>query len=309
MTPLSEDILRNYQIRKTKQQKSAFIDLLLRNFPELKVQNCNHSRSKNLILGDVSNAEILLSAHYDTCSVLPFPNFITPKNILLYAGYILLILIPIFVIITLCSTLLRLITDNFWIHYFVNLFIYFGLLFLLMAGPPNKHTANDNTSGVITLCELYAGLSPDDKKKVAIIFFDSEESGLIGSRAFKKEYKDILNEKLLINFDCVSDGDYILLSISKNARNKWNIEPYFSNVGKKKPLFERAERIFYPSDQKGFPNAIAVAALNHNKFLGYYMGRIHTARDTVFDKENIRYLCDGIHAFIADIPQKTKASD
>ncbi|MBE7043878.1 MAG: Zn-dependent exopeptidase M28 [Ruminococcaceae bacterium] len=199
----------------------------------------------------------------------------------------------------LCSTLLHLVTDEFRIHYFVLLTIYFSLFFLMMAGPPNKHTANDNTSGIITLCELYTSLTEEEKKKVAIVFFDNEENGLLGSRAFKKEHKNTIAKQLLINFDCVSDGDHILFAQTKGARKKWNIEPFFPCSNFKHPMFEKAEQVFYPSDQKGFPNSIAVAALNHNKFLGYYMSRIHTPRDTVFDEENIRYLCSGFHAFIA----------
>lgn len=218
----------------------------------------------------------------------------------------LLILIPIFLLMALCSALLHLITDEFWIHYFVLLFLYFGILFLMMAGPPNKRTANDNTSGVITLCEVYAALTEEEKKKVAIIFFDNEESGLLGSRAFRKAHKNMIGKQLLINFDCVSDGDHILFAETKGAREKWHIDSFFPNNDSKHPMFEKAEQVFYPSDQKGFPNSIAVAALNHNKFLGYYMSRIHTRQDTVFDEENIRYLCTGILAFIADNCGDTK---
>ena len=181
MTPTSQEILQSYQVRKKKEQKDSFIEFLRGQFPELQIQNYRRSKCRNLILGDVSRAEILLSAHYDTCSVLPFPNFITPKNLFLYIGYILLILVPIFAVMILCSTLLHLVTDEFWIHYFVLLTIYFSLFFLMMAGPPNKHTANDNTSGIITLCELYTSLTEEEKKKVAIVFFDNEENGLLGS--------------------------------------------------------------------------------------------------------------------------------
>ena len=308
MTEISLEILQKFQIRKTTAQKDAFIDFMLQQFPNIQIQKHDRSKSKNLILGDISNAEILLSAHYDTCSVLPFPNFISPKNFLLYLGYMLLILVPVFAILILCSTLLRLFTDEFWIHYFVLLFLYFGLFILLLAGPPNKHTANDNTSGVITLCEIYTNLTEEEREKVAFLFFDNEENGLLGSRAFKIAHKDMIYNQLLINFDCVSDGDHILFASTKKAREKWQIASYFPINCNKTPMFEKAEHIFYPSDQKGFPNSVAVAALKHNRFLGYYINRIHTPRDTIFDQENINYLQKGTHALIADICTISKKS-
>jgi Iap family predicted aminopeptidase len=176
--------------------------------------------------------------------------------------------------------------------------IMIGFLLLIVFGPANRHTANDNTSGVITLCELYQRLTEEERARTAMVFFDNEESGLFGSRLFKKKYLKQMRNKLLINFDCVSDGDNILIASSKTARNKWNIEKHFSANGSKIPMLEKAESVLYPSDQMGFPNTVAVAALKHNRFLGYYMDRIHTAKDTVFEEENIDYLCAGMQALV-----------
>jgi len=298
MTPLSKEIFDHYQVRKTKKQKDAFIQLLKQHYPDLKVQEGGFSKSRNLILGDVEHAEFIFTAHYDTCPRLPFPNFITPKNPLLYIGYAILITVPIILTVFILSALVRFLTDDFLINYFATLFIYFGVFSFLLAGPANKHTANDNTSGVITLCELYDRLTPEERTRTAIVFFDNEESGLFGSRLFKKMYQKQMRNKLLINFDCVSDGDNILIASSKTARSKWNIEKHFTTSGAKVPMLEKAECVFYPSDQLGFPNTVAVAALKHNRLLGYYMDRIHTAKDTVFDEANIEYLCTGMHALV-----------
>ena len=38
--------------------------------------------------------------------------------------------------------------------------------------------------------------------------------------------------------------------------------------------------------------AVAVAALKYKKPFGFYMNRIHTKRDTVFQEENIAYLTE-----------------
>ena len=237
---------------------------------------------------------MVFTAHYDTCAVMPFPNFITPKNIVVYLLYSLLICVPIFVVMIAVNAALSFITTDFTVHYILSLVMVWGMLYLLMAGPANKHTANDNTSGVITLCEIYSKLTEQQKQKVALVFFDNEEIGLVGSSLFKKQYGKIMSNKLLVNFDCVSDGDNILFSVSKAAQQQ-----YMDKIGTafaaqdKKIMAEKGEKVFYPSDQAHFKKNVAVAALKHKKFIGYYMDRIHTPKDTVFDERNIELLSDG----------------
>ncbi len=189
MTDLSRKILDSYQIRKTKKQKDAFIALMQAHFPALSIQEKGVPKSRNLILGDPETAKVVLGAHYDTCAQLPFPNFIMPKCPLLTIGYSLLILIPMVVLIFLANWLLNLYTGDAMVHYWVSLAVYLLFFILLLAGPANKHTVNDNTSGVITLLEIYEKLSEEEKQKVCFVFFDNEEAGLLGSAQFRKVYK------------------------------------------------------------------------------------------------------------------------
>lgn len=295
MTSLSRTILENFQVRKSKKQKLAFADLLREHFPELTVQKGGFPTNRNLILGDVENAKVVLSAHYDTCAVMPFPNFITPKKPLIAIGYSLLMLIPMVIAVLLLNLLLNLFTDNYWVHYWSSLALWFGLLILMMAGPANRHTANDNTSGVITLIEIYAALTPQQRQQVAFVFFDNEELGLLGSSHFRSVYKKQMQQKLLINFDCVSDGDHMLFALNKSAEQTYAqaVQASFLPMGSKNVLIEKLEKLYYPSDQAGFKCAIAVASLKKMRGLGYYMDRIHTPKDTVFMEENIHMLRDG----------------
>ena len=296
MTELSQTILADYQVRKNNSQKDRFIDLLRVHFPELRVEESKCPRTRNLVLGDVESAQILVGAHYDTCARMPIPNFITPLNPLLSILYSLVLVIPMIILVSVFNLLLGFITESFWLHYIGTLAVWFGLLALIMVGPANPHTVNDNTSGVITLCELYASLAEEDRKKVAIIFFDNEEKGLIGSGVFRKKYKKLLAGKLMVNLDCVSDGDHILMAVSKKARKVWQekLENSFTPTEGKQILMKKLEGTYYPSDQAGFPKAVAIAALKHKKGIGYYMDKIHTKKDTVMDEENIRILCDGL---------------
>lgn len=302
MTPFSQRILSDWQVRKTKKQKLAFIRLMQSRFPELRVEESQIIHNRNLVAGDLETAEFILSAHYDTCAVLPFPNFVMPKNILMTVLYSLLICIPFFLIAFGFNFLLALVTDNFMLHYWLSLILLFGLIILVFfAGIPNRHTANDNTSGVITLCELMERMPEEMRKKVLFVFFDNEENGLLGSAFFRKLHKKELKDKLILNFDCVSDGDHILLVLNKSARKKYGdrLEAAFQSTAEKTVHLEKSSSAMYPSDQAGFPMSAAVAALKKLPLLGLYLDRIHTGRDRVFDERNIEYLCTRTLRFLS----------
>lgn len=303
MTDLSRLILSQFQVRKTAKQKKAFIDLLSQHFPTLSVQEGGFPKCRNIIIGDITKAKIVLSAHYDTCAKLPFPNFIAPKNPLLSIAYGILLIVPIFLLAWLLKLLFCYFIPDFQSSSLVFFGVYVFFLLLVLAGPANKHTANDNTSGVIVLCELLKILDSTQLDKVAFVFFDQEETGLIGSSYFRSKYKTQMADKLLINFDCVSDGDHIFIAANKSARTELGdlLKASFLPTAEKSILFSRAEKIYYPSDQLGFRKSVAVAALNHKRFWGYYMDRIHTSKDTVFDQTNIKLLCEGILNFLKAI--------
>ncbi len=303
MTDISRTILNEYQVRKSKKQKTAFIELLRSRFPELQVQAGGSFGNRNIIIGDIKRAKVVFTAHYDTCAVLPIPNFIAPKNPLLSILYSILQILPILLITFLLNLFVGIFTDSFWLHYWLTIAAYVGIFILMLAGPANKHTANDNTSGVITLCELLCSLSDVEREKAAFVFFDNEEIGLIGSNHFRKSFKKEMKHKLLINFDCVSDGSNLLLAVSKHARNDYEnaIAESFRDTEDKVFLIEKAEKIYYPSDQMGFKSTVAVAALKHKPVIGYYLDRIHTPKDTVFDEENIDLLVHCAHRFLANI--------
>jgi Zn-dependent M28 family amino/carboxypeptidase len=163
-----------------------------------------------------------------------------------------------------------------------------------MKGPANKHTANDNTSGVITLMEIMQALPEEKKNEIAFVFFDLEEMGLFGSSGFASKHKKEMKDKLLLNFDCVSDGDTILFAV-KNAAKKYIPALEKSFVPNENFKVDIASKgVFYPSDQANFKAGVGVAALNYSKKLRtFYMDKIHTDKDRVFNEENIEFLTTG----------------
>ncbi len=312
MTQSTRVIFEHHQVRKTKKQKAAFAAYVRQIAAECGYHYAEEKGSfgaNNLIVGDAQHARILCTAHYDTCARLPFPNFITPKNFLIYLLYqlaiSLLILIPPFVILFAAPTVLTLlgmgIDSAVSIGGFLTYLSLIIVLLLIMAGPANKHTANDNTSGVTLLLDIMQQLPEELRQDVAFIFFDLEEMGLFGSAGYRARHKKETQNKLLLNFDCVSDGDHLLFALRKGAK------PYADAIARAFPqeddiLVDIATGgVFYPSDQASFPCGVGVAALKKSRAGILYMDRIHTARDTVYREKNIAYLCDGVIRLAQDL--------
>ena len=214
---------------------------------------------------------------------------ITPKNILIYILYQLLVVAifytPVVLLILLAAHLTEGMSET--VRIAVNEIILFaslfGLLLFLRKGPANRHTANDNTSGVVTVLTLLDKIGTD--KDAAFILFDNEENGMQGSKAYAAAHPNVKNHRMIVNLDCVSDGDNILLFCSKAVKKDSyckdildRAETVLSEFGKA-PLIPKGFT-FYPSDQTSFNRYIAVAALKKSKLVGYYMDKIHTHKDT-----------------------------
>lgn len=301
MDKIKETILNQYQIRKNKKQKKAFRDYIIFEVEKMgysvKEEKGGLLGSVNLVIGDVEEAEVLFTAHYDTCARMFFPNFITPMNMPVYLIYQIALILGIFLGSFAVSFFVFLIThDALFAKAAFSIFCYL-FCFLLIFGPANPVSVNDNTSGVLTVLEILERWQ-GESGKVAFVLFDHEELGLLGSGQFVKKHKRLRNKALVFNFDCVSDGDAFLFALAKSIDDETmeRIGQCFIPSETKEVLIEK--KAFYPSDQKMFHFGIGVAALKKNKFIGYYMDRIHTAKDTVFMEENLDYLAEKSIEFI-----------
>ena len=303
MTNASKQLLEQFPIRKSKQQKADFRDWLTSDLRELGYQprveaHKGISPSHNVVVGDLSAAEVVVTAHYDTCAVMPFPNFITPRTLWFFLCFQALVaLVTVVIIVGLLLGLMELGAPRpaaVLAAYAILIFI----LWWMLAGKANKSNVNDNTSGVITLLEIAHTLPEALRSKVAFVFFDNEEKGLMGSAAFSKAHKAEMADKLVLNFDCVSDGDHILFIPTKPLRKDPaaldRLAAAFPSAEGKQVEVCRTGFMTYPSDQKHFQKGVGVAACHHNKIIGHYLGRIHTGRDTVLMEENIELLRRGV---------------
>lgn len=302
MHELSETIFATWQVRKRKKQKAAFRKMLteaLRAQGYMVTEEHGRFSGTNVVVGDLSRARYVFSAHYDTCAVLPVPNFLAPKNIpisLLYQVFLVLVMFLALVVIVfvICFPIYFFLPDTPFVDFMAKGLSAVAALALLFFGPANRHTANDNTSGVAVLTEALCSLPDEYKDKVAFVFFDNEELGLLGSAAFRRKHEKEMQGKTLVNFDCVSDGDYIMCVLGKNLwpneKSRAEMEAAFVLPEGKTGECVSSRGVLYPSDQMNFPRGACVAAFKERKGIGYYINRIHTRRDTKFDRENIEAL-------------------
>ena len=297
------DVPDQFPVRKTKPQKQAF-RTAVQSYGErlgyvVTVEQGSFG-ARNLLLGDPEKAKYLVTAHYDTCAAMLLPNFITPCNVVLYLlyqfGLVLLMLIGAGAAGAAAGFLFGSAAVK-W----VSLTVYWILLFLLIVGPANKTNANDNTSGVVTLLEIAGTLPENQRHKVCFVLFDLEEAGLIGSASYRRKHKKASDSQIVLNLDCVGDGDHLLMFPTKKLRNNrkrltslYRACGYF---GKKSLLVHEQGKYVYPSDQKHFPFGVGICALRKHKNT-LFMSRIHTKKDTVLEQTNVNILRAALTTFI-----------
>ena len=298
------DILTRFPVRKSKQQKQLFRDEVtayLKSFGYSVAVESGSFGSCNVVVGDSENANYLITAHYDTCARLLFPNFITPCNGIIYifqqlGMWLGILLISIFVGV---SSGLLLGGD---VGPLIGGLTVFALLGLMLFGPANPSNVNDNDSGVFTLLEIARSLPENQRKKVCFVLFDLEESGLIGSSCYRKNHKAATDRQLVLNLDCVGDGDHILMiptkKLKKDRKQLTSLYKACGYFGKKSVLVKEKGFCVYPSDQRCFPYGVGICALQEGK-MGLFLSRIHTPKDTVLDYTNVNILRAAIISFIS----------
>lgn len=302
MTPLCKAIVRDYQVRKGRARKAAFRALVK---SEMRKEGVlfREERAKglvenvNLVCGNLAKAEYVLGAHYDTCAALPFPNLVAPLNWPLSILFQLCLAAMLILPCALCAALARRLGAPVGLAVALGAACAVFLSALMIAGKANRHTLNDNTSGVVALLTLLSRMPREQRGRVAVVLFDNEELGLIGSTLFRRRHARVMEDKPLINLDCVGEGKTLLLAASRAYRadeSLWARTRAAFPGGDYEPVPVPAARAFYPSDQMGFKKSLAMASLRRRRFFGPVLGCIHTRRDTVLDEKNIEYIVEGL---------------
>ncbi len=292
-TPM--DVLHQFPVRKTKAQKAKFREAVCGYAAQLgyPVQvEAGYFQCQNVVMGNPETADYLITAHYDTCARMIIPNFITPCNGFLYLLYQSGLILGMILLSALTGVLAGLLMGE-WAVSCVAEIVFFGILGLMILGPANPSNANDNTSGVVTVLEIMRTLPENQRSKVCFVLFDLEEAGLFGSSSYRKAHRNATDHQLILNLDCVGEGDHIRLFPTKKLKNDrrklsslYKACGYF---GKKDILVQENGFFLYPSDQGNFPWGVGICALKRRKSI-LYLGKIHTPKDTVLDTTNINIL-------------------
>ena len=299
---------QNCPIRNTAEEKEAFRAWAIAESDKLGFsarteQNDGHD---NIVIGDPESAKVLFTAHYDTPKRALTPNLMLPENRVLFWVYNLGISFLLVGIAILAGLGVRALSGYgneemtgrlIWLATYTIVFI--GLFKIVLFGPKNEHNRNDNTSGAAVVMELCSRLKGD--KNAAFILFDNEEKGKKGSKAYAAAHIDLKESRLVVNMDCVGNGDTFMVGVSPKAKESENY-PAFERAWQETGGFTfRLGAFNMNSDQKSFTRGVGVCACRKYKVVGYCTPRIHTKYDTMADDANIGYLCDTLERFVKEI--------
>ena len=237
MNKIAEALVDEHCARMTRKHKSKFREFIAEISKSLgyesRVEDC--FLAKNVVVGNPKEADIVLTAHYDTPPNMPF-DFIMKQLIGIGAGSATMMGAGMFF----TDHMLQYATPEN-IDTMTNVAMGFnlvplaslvafsgmGLYSLGLLGGENKKNYDDNTSGVLTLISLmnyYKNLPPEEKKRIAFVFFDNEEKGLVGSLCYRARHsldgvtgkRKRLKDQNFINFDCVGVGKRVNLFYTGN---------------------------------------------------------------------------------------------
>ena len=301
-TPM--DVFRDFPVRKTKKQKQAFREAV-QSYAEQLGYPCTVESgslgSRNLVIGNPEQADYLVTAHYDTCARLPIPNFLTPCNFWLFLLWQVVLVLLILGICILMGLGVGFLTGSGAIGSWCGYLMIWVILALMLIGPANPSNANDNTSGVVTLLEIAKSMPGNQRKKVCFVLFDLEEAGLIGSASYRKAHKSQTDRQMVLNLDCVGDGDNLTLfptkRLKKDRKRLKSLYKACGYFGKKSILVHEQGFSFYPSDQANFPYGAGICALNKREKT-LYLSRIHTKKDTILERTNVNLLRAALITYI-----------
>lgn len=293
------DVLKLFPIRKNKKQKEEFRRSVKSYAEEIgysvKIEKGSFG-AQNVVIGNPDTAKYLVTAHYDTPAQMIVPNFITPCNFWAFLVYQLLVTLLMLAIASVPGFIGIALGMNPGNASYVWLLSVYVVLGFMMFGPGNKNNANDNTSGVVTVLETARALPAEYRDRVCFVLFDLEEAGLVGSAAYAKAHKDQIKSQVVLNCDCVGDGDELMMfptkKVKKDTAAMDALRAICGNEGQKCLAIREKGFAYYPSDQKNFPNGVGIAAFRRGKWIGLYCDKIHTKKDTVLDDNNVSFLRD-----------------
>ena len=307
-----QELNERFPVRKSKGQKEQFRQYVLENARQMGYsaameENRVLCRNRNIVVGDVDKAKVLVTAHYDTPATVGLPNIMIPMNRPMFYLIQVLIALVMVVFIFVPTGIVRALTGNvFWTEATL-IGLYVLMMYMLLAGVPNPHNVNDNTSGVCGVLALMEAFAAEKPEEIAFVLFDNEEKGLLGSAGLAKKHKQAAKETLVLNMDCIGVGEAMLMLVPKAAREKYPAlgETAMQHSGVPVVIGDM-EKCNFSSDQKHFKLGVGLCACRKAKHVGWYCSKIHTRHDTTYDEITLQGVADAVEAVIRQVVGKEK---
>lgn len=207
-----QEVNARFPVRKSKVQKAQFRQYVLQKAQEMGYaarmeENKAICTNRNIVVGDVDKAKVLVTAHYDTPATVGLPNLMLPMNRPMFYLVQALIALVMVVFIFIPTGIVKKLTGSIFCTEATLIGLYCLMMYLLLAGVPNPHNVNDNTSGVCGVLALMESFAAEKPEEIAFVLFDNEEKGLLGALGLAKAHKQVAKETLVLNMDCIGAGE------------------------------------------------------------------------------------------------------
>ena len=311
-------LFAEYQTRKTKKQKTSFIQQACSAAASAKyTSNVVRTKSgaRNVVVGDIEKAAVVYTAHYDTPSRSLLPTFVFPATPILTVLYQMAVafavLLPTFIMYVIASAIFGAVGLTPAVSVLISLILAIGVfvaaMILFVSGPPCKNNANANTSGVAALFEIMADIPEELHDYAAFVFFDEQENGCIGSREFAKKNRRKLSKKLVVNLDCIGIGDEFVIATCSGVKSELPFikEAFDEERGFAVSVLKGGNRI--PSDHNNFKHGVGISAFKRANSGMLYADGMCSDSDTLCEEKNLNYVIESAIKLVRIVLENTRA--
>lgn len=314
--------LQKCPIRREKDQKDSFRNIVAEQFKGIDIQleedETEYIKYKNIKKCNVNNIystepldyKVILMAHYDTPGnflfSLPLLIKLCGAGVVSFLCYSVILLI---ILMGACSAI-----SSYWnldisyIGFLLSGVLLIDVLYFLVI--PNKHNANDNTSGVITVLAIAKYISKhrsDLASRIKIVLTDKEEKGLFGAQVLRKKLGSSVDNKLILNFDGVGNGSHLNLQYNTKKIDSDVIQSLYNHL---EPVVDSSKIVtgkIGGSDYDIFKKEACFGFVFVKPSIfpfGYYIPNMHTNKDTYINEEHLAKFGLQISKFIIEYIDK-----
>lgn len=254
----------------------------------------------NLVAGDVEGADTVLIANYDT----PAHDYGNPMYYYPLDGRASLMasLVPTYApaLVSIMVIIYILWAWRKYIDFSARPLVSFVLVavmvlatilgWLFSGNVGNKINMNRNTSGVVAAMAVMQQLSPEARRKTAVILSDDGCYGHAGDYLNRMEYS-CLDHKHVIVLNCVGVGEDLLIGYRKGSRQ---LAKDVSSVLKGSQMISCENNALKYSSFSFYPSGILIARTDSDT----HVVRNSGGKDIDVDVEKMKDLCDSLAAWL-----------